>query len=143
MATGDAAMSDYAGWSKEMLEKEISTFAECRDACLRGDWGPDRRHLAEGYARRVDGLVMALNSLKPPPTGGSMTKRRWRLEWRYAQHSGAFTKWRVWATYATQESAEKAGRAHEERWKHALGQFRVIAPTDGTEVGSPKVRHPK
>jgi len=62
-----------------------------------------------------------------------MSTRPWKLEWRYCQHSGAFTRWRVWATYKTEDAAQKAAKAHAERWKHALGEFRVVTNTPSQE----------
>ena len=70
--------------------------------------------------------------------------RPWKIEWRYCQSKG-FTRWRVWATYKTQESAEKAAAQQAERWKHALGEFRVLrplSPTDGTERSTTKGQDP-
>ena len=53
--------------------------------------------------------------------------RPWKIEWRYCRHTGVFTKWRFWATYKTRESAEQAALYQEEKWKHNLGQFRVVS----------------
>ena len=55
--------------------------------------------------------------------------RPWKIEWRYLQHSGKFTRWRFWGAYKTKENAEKAARLHQGRWRLPV-EFRVIEPKD-------------
>ena len=68
--------------------------------------------------------------------------RPWKLEWQYLQHSGKFTKWRCFATYKTEASAEKALKAQSERWRMPTN-FRVISPTSPPPEAPPKVRSPE